>query len=209
MGVQIEKQFVVARSRDAVWDAFGDVHLVAACLPGASIVEDRGDGRYKGRFTIKLGPIAAAFDGDVEIERKATEWMAVVSGKGMDPRSASRANGSMTYRLAEEGNATRVDVTSEINLAGALAQFGKAGVIQEIANRITAEFVRNFEAKLAPAESAAPLQQSDVAPTVMGAAHQTSTSAPPEQASLNAGALLWSIVRDRVGTFFDRLLGRK
>ena len=110
---------------------------------------------FKGKFAIKLGPMAASFGGDVAIERKPDDWTAIVSGKGADQRSGSRASGSMTYRLSggENGDATRVDVASEINLAGALAQFGKAGVIQEVASRLTNDFVRNFEAKL---EAAAP-----------------------------------------------------
>jgi uncharacterized protein len=84
--VRIEKQFEVSRPRDVVWSAMGDVHLVAECLPGASIVEDLGNGRHKGRFAIKLGPLAASFDGEVSIERKPDEWTAIVSGKGADAR---------------------------------------------------------------------------------------------------------------------------
>ena len=77
----------------------------------------------------------------------------------------------MTYRLTEGSSptATRVDVTSDINLAGSLAQFSKGAVMQEVANRITAEFVRNFEQALsvAPGQahagaagSAAPINRS-------------------------------------------------
>jgi uncharacterized protein len=197
--MKIEKQFEVAQPRRTVWEALGDVRLVAECLPGATIVDDLGENRYKGRFSIKLGPLAASFDGEVAVERKAEEWMAVVSGKGADARSASRASGSMTYRLAESvPGSTRVEVVSEINLAGALAQFGKAGVIQEVANRVTAEFVRNFEAKLAGrgGEDAAAAPAAPAQP-----------SAAPQ--SLNAGALLWSIVKERILGFLRRLTGRR
>jgi carbon monoxide dehydrogenase subunit G len=203
--MKIEKSFDIARSREAVWDAFGDVHLVAACLPGASIAEDLGGGNYKGKFSIKLGPMAAAFAGDLTIERKADDWLAIVSGKGADARSSSRANGSMTYRLSggEGGAPTHVDVVSEINLAGALAQFGKAGVVQEVASRLTAEFVRNFEAKLAPASASAQ------GPTASGMAAQPApaASASPPQ-SLDAGNLIWSILKDRIVGFFRRLTGK-
>src|SRR5690606_4845620 len=132
--------------RDVVWRGMNDVHVVAQCLPGASIVEDIGDNRYKGRMLVKVGPMAATFDGQIAIESRPQEWTAVVSGRGADTRSSSRASGSMTYRLADgtTPGATRVDVVSNINLAGPLAQFGKSSVIQEVANRITAEFMRNF-----------------------------------------------------------------
>jgi carbon monoxide dehydrogenase subunit G len=209
--MKIEKSFDIARSRNAVWEAFGDVHLVAACLPGSSIAEDLGNGQYKGKFSIKLGPMAAAFAGDVAIERKPEDWTAIVSGKGADPRSSSRANGSMTYRLSggEGGQPTHVEVVSEINLAGALAQFGKAGVIQEIAGRLTNEFVRNFEAKLSPsAPQPGTDRASDTAPAGdASASPSASASASPAQ-SLDAGNLIWSILKDRMLGLFRRLTGR-
>jgi carbon monoxide dehydrogenase subunit G len=207
--MKIEKSFEINRPREAVWDAFGDLHLVAGCLPGASIAEDLGGGNYKGKFALKLGPMAASFGGDVAIERKREEWTAIVSGKGADQRSGSRANGSMTYRLSggEGGGATRVDVVSEINLAGALAQFGKAGVIQEVASRLTNEFVRNFEAKL---EAAPRTNDAMAASATTSASPGASNSAAASQApqALNAGSLLWSILRDKMIDLLRRLTGK-
>jgi carbon-monoxide dehydrogenase small subunit len=207
--MKVEKSFDINRAREAVWDAFGDVHLVAACLPGASIAEDLGGGNYKGKFALKLGPMAASFGGDVVIERKREEWTAIVSGKGADQRSGSRANGSMTYRLSggEGGGTTRVDVVSEINLAGALAQFGKAGVIQEVASRLTNEFVRNFEAKLeaAPRTNDA-IAASGTTSASPGASKNAATSQAPQ--ALNAGSLLWSILRDKIVGLLRRLTGK-
>jgi carbon monoxide dehydrogenase subunit G len=189
--MRIEKTFELPLAREFVWNKLNDVHFVAQCLPGASILEERGDNTYKGRMSVKVGPMAAAFDGEIMIDSRREEWTAVVSGKGADTRSSSRASGSMTYRLADGASAgsTRVDVVSDINLAGPLAQFGKSGIIQEIASRITAEFVKNFEARLA----AAPAQQSG------GAAESAQT--------LDAGNLIWSALLARVRAFLKRLVG--
>ncbi|MGD9840081.1 MAG: SRPBCC family protein [Afipia sp.] len=190
--MKIEKNFDLHHPRDVVWHKMNDVYVVADCLPGASIVEKLDDNRYKGRMSVKVGPMAAAFDGEIGIDSKPQDWTAIVSGKGADTRSSSRASGSMTYRLdvASPGK-TKVAIVSEINLAGPLAQFGKGAIIQEIASRITADFVKNFEAHLA---SATP-----------GAA----ASAPQAgQQSLDAGNLLWSVLRARIQTFFGKLFGR-
>jgi carbon monoxide dehydrogenase subunit G len=189
--MKIEKNFQIQHPREFVWSRMNDVHFVAQCLPGASIVENLGDHRYRGRLSVKVGPMAASFDGEVGIESKPQEWTAVVSGKGADARSSSRATGSMTYRLTEGSSpaATRVDVTSDINLAGPLAQFSKGAVMQEVANRITAEFVRNFEQALCAA-SGQPQSGSAV-------------SAAPNQ-PLDAGNLLWTIIRERFVALFRR-----
>jgi carbon monoxide dehydrogenase subunit G len=189
--MKIEKNFQLQQSREFVWSRMNDVYFVAQCLPGASIVEKLGEHRYRGRLSVKVGPMAAAFDGEVTIDSQPQEWTAVVSGKGADARSSSRATGAMTYRLTE-GNSpgsTRADVVSDINLAGPLAQFSKGTVMQEVANRITAEFVRNFEQAL----SAAPGE-----PQVTGA-HSAGPSQP-----LDAGNLLWSIIRERFRALFRR-----
>lgn len=185
--MRIEKRFVLPHSRSAVWDAMTDVRLVADCLPGASIVGELAPDRYKGRFALKLGPLAASFNGEVSIDSSPTTWSSIVAGKGTDTRSSSRASGSLTYRLSElSPQSTRVDVVSEIVLAGALAQFGKAGVIQEVANQMTAEFVRNLELKLGPA--------------------QTESNSPQavKSQSLNVIAFLLAIIRSRTAAIFGR-----
>jgi uncharacterized protein len=189
--MKIEKNFELQHPRELVWSRMNDVYFVAQCLPGASIVEDLGEHRYKGRMSVKVGPMAAAFDGEVAIESKPQVWTAIVSGKGADARSSSRATGAMTYRLSEGGSpgATRVDVASDINLAGPLAQFGKGAVMQEVANRITAEFVRNFERGLS---------------TAPGAGEAGSPQSTPSSLPLDAGNLLWSILRERFLALFRK-----
>jgi carbon monoxide dehydrogenase subunit G len=194
--MKIEKTFELPYARETVWSKLNDAHFVAQCLPGASIVEDRGDNQYRGRMVVKVGPMAASFDGDIDIESRREEWTAVVSGKGSDTRSSSRASGSMTYKLSDgaASGSTRVEVMSDVNLAGPLAQFGKSGIIQEIANRITAEFIRNFETRLA-------------ADGTQAEGELTPSTTPPSADVLDAGNLMWSALLARIRAFFSRLLG--
>lgn len=189
--MKIEKSFELQHPREFVWSRMNDVYFVAQCLPGASIVEDLGDHRYKGRMSVKVGPMAAAFDGEIAIESQPREWTAIVSGKGADVRSSSRATGAMTYRLGEGSapDATRVEVASDINLAGPLAQFGKSAVMQEVANRITTEFVKNFESALSATADA-------------GRAGRSGSSASNQP--LDAGNLLWSVLRERFLALFRK-----
>ena len=46
--MKIEKTFEIKQSREQVWDRLNDVRFVAECLPGASIVSELGENRYKG-----------------------------------------------------------------------------------------------------------------------------------------------------------------
>ncbi len=193
--MKIEKSFGLNYPRDFVWSKLCDVAFVAECLPGASILGELGGNRYKGRMSVKVGPMAAAFDGEIAIEMQKESWTGVVSGKGADARSSSRATGSLTYHL-EDGSApgvTRVGIVSDFNLAGPLAQFGKGPIMQDIANRITADFVANFEARLSAA----------TAPSVAAA---SAPRAAPQ--SLDAGNLLWTVFVERLRALIRMLLGR-
>jgi uncharacterized protein len=183
--VKIEKSFELKQPRGYVWQKFNDVYFVAECLPGASISGELGGNRYKGRMSVKVGPMAAIFNGEVAIESREQDWTGAVSGKGADSGSSSRASGTMSYTLREGSSrgSTRVDIVSDINLAGPLAQFGKGPVLQEIANRITAAFAANFESRLAESQAAQP--QAD---------------------SLDAGGLLWAVLRARLLSFFRRVI---
>jgi carbon monoxide dehydrogenase subunit G len=204
--MEIEKSFELAYSPELVWAALADVHLVAECLPGASIIGDLGQNRYKGRFAVKLGPLAAAFEGEVAIERRPEERAGTVSGKGTDKGSSSRASGTLSYRVApaDVAERARVDVVCELALAGALAQFGKAAVIREIANRITTDFAHNLEAHLAA--SAASTSASRAPPARAASKAVADGSAAPAQ--LHAGRLAWSILKNRLLAFLRALFGR-
>lgn len=197
--MRIEKTFTIKQPREIVWGKLNDVRFVAECLPGASVVSELGENRYKGKMSIKVGPMAATFNGDISIDSHRDDWSCVVSGKGADSGSGSRASGSMSYSLTDDVSpaSTRVAIVSDVNLAGPLAQFSKGAVVHEIANRITAAFVANFESRLALPPAASNIAAA--APVAPGA---------PQEQSLDAGALLWAVLRDRIGSFFSRLFVR-
>ena len=218
--MELKKSFVTRFSPEQTWEGLSDIHLVASCLPGASITEQITADEYKGKLSVKVGPLAASFDGLISIERDPAERVALVTGKGADAKSSSRVTAKMRYQVAPavDGGA-QVEIVSDISLAGALAQFGKAAVMQEIANRMTNEFVRQFESRLAAQEtvaaeaaSADQAQATDATGPATGAARRTEasagqgaaqeTSAPPQ---LDAGKLLWIILKDRIAGVFRRI----
>jgi carbon-monoxide dehydrogenase small subunit len=185
---RFEESFVIAQPRARVWELFGDVARVAACLPGAQLVSF--DGRtVKGRMTAKLGPITASFAGSAVIERDPAAWSGTIVGAGSDGATGSRTKGEIAYHLQsiEQDAATRVDVTVLYSLQGALAQFSRSGVAQEFARRLTGQFAANLAGQLA------------------GAPASGGGAADAAGAPLNVGRLLWSMLNARI----RRLLGRR
>jgi carbon-monoxide dehydrogenase small subunit len=150
-----EQNFVVHHPLQQVWAFFGRIDEVATCLPGASIKEAASD-RAVGQIRVKLGPISAEFRGVAQIERDERTHSGRIQGAGTDARSNSATRGDLRYKLiALDEGSTRVEVTIAYRLTGMLAQFGRAGLVEDLAARLTAAFAQNVEARLSGAQPAA------------------------------------------------------
>jgi uncharacterized protein len=146
--MEIKQNFVVSQPLAAVWAFFHDVPSVAACLPGAEYLGTKDDGSISGKVSAKVGPFQASFEGEAKVNYDEDAKKVAFEGKGVDRKGASRGKMSMLCALVPEGNATRVDVRADVQLSGTIAQFGRTGLIAEIANQLVGEFVKNVEAEL-------------------------------------------------------------
>ena len=144
-----EEAFVISRPPAMVWNAFADIPGVAACLPGAALTEYDAHA-VKGKMSVKLGPISAAFAGSAVIERDDAALRGVIRGAGSDRGTGSRTKGEVTYHLSPEddGQQTRVVLSVEYSLQGALAQFSRSGIAQDLGRRLVADFAANLNARL-------------------------------------------------------------
>jgi carbon-monoxide dehydrogenase small subunit len=148
--IEIRQSLLIARPQTEVWTFLGEIERVVPCMPGATLSGVRGD-RLQGQLAIKLGPIAAAFDGEARVVRDDAMQRGMILGAGRDRLGASRASGELEYRLGAEqgGAATRLDITVRALLLGPLAQFGRSAIVADLAARISEIFARNLERRLA------------------------------------------------------------
>jgi aerobic carbon-monoxide dehydrogenase small subunit len=183
----IERDFIVAHPPQRVFDFFGDIPAVAACLPGALVSRSSSPDRVEGEIRVKLGPISASFAGTARIERDPACLSGRIVGAGNDRRSRSSTQGEIRYRLlpVDDGAATRVAFSIGYSLRGMLAQFARPGLVRDLAERMTADFARNLERALAGA-----------------------SSGDHASGELNGVAVLGDVLRRRVRHIFRRLIGR-
>jgi carbon-monoxide dehydrogenase small subunit len=191
--VKVAQKFRVARPPAEVWAFFQDVPAVARCMPGAELTEDKGDGIFAGKVKVRLGPFGANFEGEAKVSPDPATHSGHVEGKGVDRRGGSRTRMAMDYRLASVGDGTEVTVDADVTLAGAIAQFGRTGLIQETANILVQDFVAALEAQLAPAAPALAAEPQVPEP----ARHEKpATTAPPASREIRGGSLglraLWA-----------------
>lgn len=147
-GARIEQSFTLPQAPDAVWAFFAELPRVAACLPGAELVDYTGGNKVQGRVTAKIGPISAAFAGDADIARDDERRSGTIRGKGRDSKSGSGATGEVEYTVRAEGTGARVDVAILFALSGPLAQFGRSGLVRDFVARMIAVFATNVQAAL-------------------------------------------------------------
>jgi aerobic carbon-monoxide dehydrogenase small subunit len=154
----IERDFVVGYPPQRVFDLFGDIPAIAACLPGASVSGSLASDHVEGTIRVQLGPISASFAGVARVERDPVNLSGRIVGTGKDQRSRSSTQGEIRYRLlpAEQGRATRVAVSIGYSLRGMLAQVARPGLVRDLVSRMMADFARNLERALAGLENQAP-----------------------------------------------------
>jgi len=185
----LEQSFTVDHPPAAVWQFFGEPQQVARCMPGAAITKVEGD-RLEGEMRVKLGPIGAAFAGQGRITRDDDARRATIVGQGRDTRSGTRARGRVVYSVRDDGaGGTRVEVEVGYALAGALAHFGRSGIMTDLAGRLTQTFAQNLESRLA-----------------VGEACTADETAP---AALDASGLVWAVLWQRLKTAVARLFRRR
>jgi len=146
--MKLLQEFNVAGAPGRVWDVFQDVPRIARCLPGTELTESDGD-EHSGIVKVKLGPMTTSFEGRAAVEINAAEKTGRIVGSGVDRRAGSRGRVDLTYRVEPDGDGTKVSLDTDLTLTGTAAQFGRQGIINEIARRMIEEFVVCLEALLA------------------------------------------------------------
>lgn len=157
MGMQIEKSFVVNAPFSAVWEFLTDPNRVAGCLPGAAITEKIDDQSYAGTMTVKVGPVTAGYRGKMRFERLDRDaGEADIAASGQETKGKGGADMRMKSKVVERApNETEVTVTSDVNVVGVLAQFGR-GMIQDVSDQLFQKFSTCMRRELETSAAAAP-----------------------------------------------------
>jgi uncharacterized protein len=195
--MKLRQEFTIARPLDEVWAFFHDVPKVASCLPGAEYIGAKEQGQHLGKVSAKVGPFQASFEGQAAVRYDEEKKSVALDGKGVDRKGASRGKMMMSCALQPSGNATGIVVDSDIQLSGTIAQFGRTGLIAEVANVLVADFVHNAEAAMGSNRSSMPDADGDA---VTEAPSATAAVAKP----ISGFALLVMSIRGVIRSWFKR-----
>lgn len=144
----LKDSFTVDAPLDRVWAMLEDIPRLSQCMPGVEAVEAAEPDRYRGVLKVKVGPIAAVFNGQVRITERTPMKHLTAEVEGQDKSSASLVKATFTGMLAPSEGGTIFNYEMDIALRGRLAQFGLA-VVQGVAKKMTASFAECLQAMIA------------------------------------------------------------
>lgn len=203
--MKLEQTFEVQAPLAQVWEALNDLERVAPCLPGAAITSHDEDGTYHGTFTVKLGPMTAAYNGTIKIEDvDEAAHRATLKARGTDKRGQGGANATIVNTLSEHNGGTQVEAVTDFNITGRLAQFGRGGMMQDVSNRLLRDFAGCLSTRLAEPSAPTEVAAGDAAPEQVAAAARSTPPPPPAAKPLKGGSLFFSVLWERIKNLFRR-----
>ncbi|SFO28520.1 SRPBCC family protein [Amycolatopsis rubida] len=215
--MEFSNDFIVPTDIATAWTVLTDVPRIAPCLPGATVEPADGDS-YRGSVSMKVGPIKVSYGGTAafrELDEPARRMVLDARGKEKTGKGSAAAVVTVTLHEASSDK-TRVDVHTDLQITGKLAQFGRSAMA-DVGARLIGQFATNLEALLAPAPQAA--SATDREPSRNGrvpATSETPTAARPGS-DLNALALVAPLLKRAVpavgaftlGVLLTWLVGRR
>ena len=178
--MKIEDNFRVDVPVEEAWKVLLDLERIAPCLPGAQLTEVEGD-EYRGTVKIKVGPITAQYKGVAQIvEADEANHRVLLKAEGRDTRGQGNASATVTATLVGDGASTTVNIDTDLNITGKVAQFGR-GVMADVSSKLLGQFADNLKKDVLSGES-------PTAPTAPTSADAPTEAAPAAGAPTEAAS---------------------
>ena len=142
------------------WPRLMDVPHTAAAFPGASDVELVAPDQFKGKVTVKLGPLAMVFAGRLVLEARDDDARtAVVRAQWSETKGRGNAVTETRFALLPHAGGSEARLETELQLAGQVAQYGRAtGVLQALSAELIKQFAKRLGDSLAAGAAPVPAQ---------------------------------------------------
>lgn len=185
--MKLKNSFNVDLPIETAWKTLLDIPAVVPCMPGAELLAVEDERAYRGQMKVKLGPVAVAFQGRARLtEVDEAQHMVRVAASGTEGKGRGSAQAEVVFHLVSEGASTRVDIDTDLSLAGAVAQYGRAqGVIAGVSQVMVEAFAQNLKRRIAASPDATDGGAAPSTPMPVG-------NAPAPALSLFS--LLWALI---------------
>ena len=145
MEVKAEKNLKLNQDPDMIWKCMIDPSFMVKSVPGAELTEQLDERNFKGKISIKIGPVTAKFNGEAEFTKlEESDYELTMEGKGIDTSGKGGANMTMNIKLSKlEDGGTEMQSSMSLSITGRLAQFG-ARMIVAVNNKMFDQWATSF-----------------------------------------------------------------
>lgn len=212
--MDFENSFDVPLPPDQAWTTLMDIERIAPCMPGAELTEIVDDKTFKGKVSVRLGPVALTFQGTASFENVDNDaHKADVKAQGADAKGRGGANANVAFHLEPSDTGSTVKIHTDLQLSGSVAQYGRgAGMIQDLASQIIGQFAKNLAAQIEadqPAAAPAAAEDSGAADTAAAPAEKPAAPPPQPAAPAQVGGMAFKVMWNQIVRSIKSLFGVK
>ncbi|MHB2266247.1 SRPBCC family protein [Aliihoeflea sp. PC F10.4] len=155
MAVIIEGEEQIDAPIERVWAALNDPEILKECIPGCESLEKNSDTEMAAVVSLKIGPIKAKFNGQVELQNLNPPHSYTIQGEGKGG-IAGFAKGGADVTLTEgEPGKTTLTYAAKADVGGKMAQLGSR-LITSTSKKLAGEFFSKFNATVSGKEADTP-----------------------------------------------------
>jgi len=132
----------IEASVEKVWAALNDVEVLKQAIPGCQSLEKTSETEMTATVTLKIGPVKAKFNGEVELTNLNPPHSYTIVGEGKGG-IAGFAKGGADVALAEDGSGTILTYSAKADVGGKIAQLGSR-LIDSTSKKLAGQFFEKF-----------------------------------------------------------------
>ena len=85
MEVKAEKSLKLNQEPAVIWKCMIDPSFMVKSVPGAELTEQIDERNFKGKISVKIGPVTTNFNGEAEFTKlEEADYELTMEGKGLD-----------------------------------------------------------------------------------------------------------------------------
>jgi carbon monoxide dehydrogenase subunit G len=213
--MDFDNSFDVPLPPDQAWATLMDIERIAPCMPGAELTEMVDDKKFKGKVSVRLGPVALTFQGTASFEDVDNDaHKANVKAQGADAKGRGGANATVAFHLEPSDTGSTVKIHTDLQLSGSVAQYGRgAGMIQDLASQIIGQFAKNLAAQIEANQPSATAAENgasaDTAATDSAETAQPAPLPPQSAAPAQVGGMAFKVMWNQIVRSIKSLFGAK
>jgi uncharacterized protein len=133
---------IIAAPIEAVWKALNDPDILQQCIPGCESITKKSNTDLSARVVVKIGPVKAGFNGQVQLKDLKPPHSYRIEGKG-EGGLAGHASGGATINLETVPEGTKMTYDVDAQVGGKMAMLGSR-LIDSTARSLAGQFFEKF-----------------------------------------------------------------